>query len=410
MHVEDGPAHHAVQSRMRRPASGSSARRRASGAGPGARLDRPRVLAQAGRRRAGPERLVVDHVRRPGHLEVAVRMADEHAPGAQVRMLEHGAAAVDGRHRDPQQRRLLDDLLGRVRPRVRAHHAVPLVDAALAPEDGRQLLVVEHVGPLDEHEEVVELLAGVGVEADPAVERRLDRRQLAHPWRRHDLGAALQRPHEVGVGVGGDRHALEPRHVDVLAVARQLRTADGRGAADRGEHGGDVLGDAAGRVERLHVGQAPPGRRATLRLHGELAHRPLLEGPAAPIGRDRQAHEAREAGVVEGLLVLAGREGLDHQVGALEQRLDLGVLGRADHGALRAVQEAEEGAVVLAQVGTRHRPAAQGIAVGPLHLDDVGAGVGEELRRVGARDAGGQVDDPEVSEAVHPRILAGSHA
>ena len=42
----------------------------------------------------------------------------------------------------------------------------------------RELLVLEQVGALDQQQEVAVLLARVGVEADPAVERGLDRRQL----------------------------------------------------------------------------------------------------------------------------------------------------------------------------------------------------------------------------------------
>ena len=69
--------------------------------------------------------------------------------------------------------------------------------------------VVEQVGPIDQHAEVVELLTGVGVEAHVAVERRLDRRRLERPGRRDRLGPAPERIEQIGeVGAGDAGHVV----------------------------------------------------------------------------------------------------------------------------------------------------------------------------------------------------------
>src|SRR5581483_6982677 len=75
-------------------------------------------------------------------------------------------------------------------------------------------------------------------------------------------------------------------------------------------------------------------------------------------------------------------------------------VGRADDGALRLVQEAEQRAVAVAEIRARRRPPSQRVAAGRLDLHHVRAGVGEQLRRVRARDPRGEVDHPDVAESL----------
>ena len=55
------------------------------------------------------------------------------------------------------------------------------------------------------------------------------------------------------------------------------------------------------------------------------------------------------------------------------------------------------------QHGEQRRLVAERVAVGSFHLDHVGAGVGEQLRAVGAGDPRREVDDAHVGERVRRR-------
>ncbi len=319
----------------------------------------------------------------------------------QVLVAPHRVAVVHRRHGDAQRRGALHELRRRVPRRVGVHDRVPLVEAPAAPECQGQLLVAEQVGPLDEEQEIPELLPGVGVEADPSVGGRLDRRRLQGARRRRQRRPAEEAVEEIEEGAAAERDRLEQGDVDMLAVPGAPSAPHRRQSADGREGAPEPLRDAAARLEGLAFGAAANADGAGLRLQGELRPRPVRPRSAAPEGRDRQQRQRRESLRQLRLLDAAGREALHDQIGAGDQRRDRGVLRSADHGALRRVEELEEGAVAAAQIGTGRRPAAQRIAVRALDLDHVGAGVGEQLRAVGTGDLGGEVDYPDVAQAVH---------
>ena len=124
--------------------------------------------------------------------------------------------------RDAQKRCPLDDFSGAVLGGPRADDGVPFGGALLTRRDAPPL-TLEQVGSLDEQAERVELLAGVGIEADPTVRARLDRRQFDRACR---LGPAA------GVRRDSltDRRSccrwrfrdLAQRQVDEIAEARTL--------------------------------------------------------------------------------------------------------------------------------------------------------------------------------------------
>ena len=94
--------------------------------------------------------------------------------------------------------------------------------------------------------------------------------------------------------------------------------------------------------------------------------------------------------------------GLDDQIRARDELEEpgasRGVVPVEGDAPLRRVQEAEQRAVAVGLDAARG-PATHGIpAVGMLHLDDVRARVGEQLRRIGTRDVGRELDDAKTRE------------
>ncbi len=103
-----------------------------------------------------------------------------------------------------------------------------------------------------------------------------------------------------------------------------------------------------------------------------------------------------------GRLVDQGGDGaVDDEIGAGDQVGDLGVVGAADHRALAVMEEPEQGAVVVAEIGPGRRPPAHGIALGRLDLDHIGAGVAEQLGRVRPRDLCGEIEYSDVGQTAH---------
>ncbi len=237
-----------------------------------------------------------------------------------------------------------------------------------------QTRVVEPVGATDEDDEVLELLGAVRREDHVPVARRFDGRHFDGA-----TGAAQRRPTgETGedgrIGGERDRHAVEHGHVDVAATAVA-------GGGERGHGGvrpGQPLADAAAGRQWRAFGRASAAHRSARRLEGELRGRAVRPGSVRTEGRDR--HRDKVGVVPMEARGLVGTVGQD-DVGA---RRMVGVVAR--DRSLRRVQVLEE---------TRAR-APHRVAPGPLHLHHVRTGVGQELRAVGAGDAGGPVKDAQV--------------
>ena len=178
-------------------------------------------------------------------------------------------------------------------------------------------------------------------------------------------------------------------------VRRARRAAAATAIA--GERARQPLARASAGLERHAAHGAAPDEPAGFGLHDELGGRPVGVGSGAAVRRDRADDEA---GVrVEPRLrdrTPTRREALDHDVGAGDEVLDLGVAGTPDDRAHPVVQELEQRAADLGVDGrAARRPGAPRIAARRLDLHDVGARVGEQPAAVRARDPRAEIDDPE---------------
>ena len=104
----------------------------------------------------------------------------------------------------------------------RVHDLVPLVPAGdPGGERCPRRVLLEQVDPIDQQEEVLELLASVRVEADVAVGGGLDRRSLERTCggQRVEVGTAAEGVEEVDEIGGGHVGHFAHRYVDELSVA-----------------------------------------------------------------------------------------------------------------------------------------------------------------------------------------------
>ena len=247
MPVADGPAHHAVRSTTLTPSSGRRCDR-VAGAG---RTGRPRprrrgatvdgVLAEPGAGPRAARELAVDPPRPAGHRERAGGVVDEHAADARRdRASSTARPSHTGATGMRSTRGPLDDLGGRVpasSTRARCRSTRPTArhawrSTAHSASSSRSVRSISR-------QERVELLAGVGVEADVAVERRLDRRRLERAGRAASgrAGPAPQRVDEVGESRAGERATSHGRDVDEptrSAVAARRAARRGRRRRRRG--------------------------------------------------------------------------------------------------------------------------------------------------------------------------------
>ena len=342
------PTHHDVTSSTFSPASGSAVGSASGsvGAGRGRASIAPSCSPRRGDGLRCGQRLAVETVR-TARAGQTVGTVEEHAARDHVLVAEDGLAVVHRRHRDPQRGRGLDDLLDLVMRHEAVDDLLPLDDVHVAAGEPREPRVVEQVGALDEHEEVLELGGGVGVEADEAVARPLDRRRL-HAARRADgLGPAHAVVGEVAEHRTRDRHRLGEGQVDVLADARAAGTRgrdDHRGRAVQPAH---VLGEATAGLHRVARRLAPEEQRARLRLHDEVGRDAVRQRAAGAERRDRQHHEVRVAGAHAVDVEVPGAEALDDDVGVAEQRVDVRVTRRADHRTLARAQVPEQRAALV---------------------------------------------------------------
>jgi hypothetical protein len=372
------------------------------------RFDGTAMLAEA-RSDTGRGRILVVDAPGPSRLEEGTRrILDECTARPEVLVFLHRGAVVDRRHRDAQLRRALDDLGRGVLRGPRANRRVPLVHPRPAAVDQCELLVRQQVGAIDEQQEILVLLTRVGVEADPAVSGGLDRRQLDGAGRGAlHLGAPEHAVEQVGVHRSGDVHHFEQREVDVLAEPGRSRAVHRGERRDGGEGGADPFGGATAGHHRWRRGQTAGGGRSALGLHRELGGRATGVRARPPEGCDREHHQAGVAFYARGGSEPVFFEGLHHEVGVGDQGLYLRVARRSHHGALPRCEELEERRVASREIHAARGEVAQRVATGGLDLHDVGARVGEELRRVAARDPRGQIDHAQISQAVHGAVSPG---
>ena len=139
---------------------------------------------------------------------------------------------------------------------------------------------------------------------------------------------------------------------------------------------------------------------ATVAKPGRFAYGPSWPKPVTRVITSRGLRASNTSGAEAEALERAGPEVLDEHVGIVDERqqdvaivVDLEV---EDDRALVAVDELPPQAFAVARVAPCQ--AAQGVAVGALDLDDVGAEVGEVAGAVGAGEHGRQVEDTERRE------------
>ena len=183
--------------------------------------------------------------------------------------------------------------------------------------------------------------------------------------------------------------------------------AAGAGALLQGHHGaegrvepGDIVGERGVHTRRRRIGLAGEVAQPA---HG-LAHHPVAAPAAGGAGLAEAAdpdHDQPRIGGAQRLVAEppalhgAGAEVLDQDVCALREAADKVPAGfgpEIDGSEPLAPQDRGriEGAAVLSPSHRAHR-----IAVGLLHLDDVGAEIGEQARAEGSRHGRAELDDPQ---------------
>ena len=172
---------------------------------------------------------------------------------------------------------------------------LPLVEGRSPGHGRRPSPGFDEVGSLDEQQEAVELLPGVGVEADVAVGSGFDRRRLQRSGGSSALRPAAQAVHEIG----GDRRRrvgdFGHREVDQLtgtAVAHLPRRGERGHCAVQAAH---PFEGATPRLNRRPVAPAADRQRPALRLQRQLGRGPRGIRALEPERRDRHHHQRREA-------------------------------------------------------------------------------------------------------------------
>ena len=247
----------------------------------------------------------------------------------------------------------------------------------------------------DHHHEVGELLRAVRRERRVAVDARLDRRDLERAGRAAHLRPAEELGEDGRVGVHGEGHGVEQRHVDVIAVTGAPRREPRRDRAHCGIGAGHPLADPAAGSDRRALGVAAAAGRAAPGLQRELGRGPVAPRAVLPERRDRHDHERGVAGAQRRDVERAGRAALDDDVRTRAEVEHVVVARFAEHDALRRVEELEQ---------RPGRPGAHGFTCRRLDLDDVGTRVSEQLRAVRTRDLRRDVDD--ASSGQHAGMLA----
>ena len=391
--MAEGPAHHAVQSTTRVPGEREPPRaeRRPGRSGTSRPGDSTLVLAGGGRRREGPGRNARDAVGNAGLDEPSRGRRDEDVPISELLEPEHAGGVEHGSRREAEQRGLLEN--GRSRPLrgVAVHGMEELLAAGEPLGDLGQLVVLREVRPPHHDEKVLELLCAIRGDHEVAVARRLNRWHLDRAPRSSRRGPTQERREDGGVRDHRHRHAVEDGHVDVLAVARAAGFPVGGERGDGSEGPRRPFADAPSGGQRWSLRESALAGRPARRLERELG-----PGPARPWPQAAERCDGHDHG---GLVRTAPAV---HIGGVAQDDVRL----RSEPVALRdrplgGVEELEE------RPGTLET---QWICSVGFHLDDIGTGVGEELRAVGAGDAVRVVEDAEILEGVSLRLRTGGCA
>ena len=173
-------------------------------------------------------------------------------------MVQHSAPVVDLRNRNPKRGSNFHDLGGGSLSSPVPHNLVPLLHPLIPRRSQRPgRILFEEIGTPDHHQEGLELLMGVGIETNPAVGRRLDRRQFSHSrWSRYRWTAG-EGVVQVDESAGAEMAGFHQRTVDDLAAA------SGTGAQKRSHRTNsrittqDPFEDAAARLQWRLVRPGP---------------------------------------------------------------------------------------------------------------------------------------------------------
>ena len=202
----------------------------------------------------------------------------------------------------------------------------------------------------------------------------------------------------------------DPVRRRALALAPGERGEDPDGRVEPGRDVGDRDADLR-RVTAVGVGRAGDRHQPGLGLEQEVVARPADERPGRAVAADREMDEARvergEDVVPEPEPGEAVRsEVLDEDVGVGEESAQHvgagGLLQVEPEAALVAVDREVVGGGPASRRSSlahpRRAPAAGRVALGRLDLDDVGAEVGQEHRRVRPGEDRRAVDDADARE------------
>ena len=308
--------------------------------------------------------------------------------------------AVDRRARHTGADEDLEPLVGRPGAQALDEERSQLLTVRRAVLVAGEAGVVRELGDAENLDELAELPRVAGCDDEVAVRARERlvgeeaRVAVAHPERDHtagDEGAGL-------VDHAGQRRGEEV-DLDVLALTRRRPRVEGREDPDRRMHAGDDVEDRDPRSEGGALGVAGEAHEAGDGLDHEVVAREVAALLAAAEAADRRIDDA---GVARGDAVVvepearqaAGLEVLDEDVGATGE-----LVGEA--AVLLALEVEGDGALVPVDgevVGRglaahRRHPAAGVVTARGLDLDDLGAEVGEEHRRVWPGEDPGEVGD-----------------
>ena len=198
---------------------------------------------------------------------------------------------------------------------------------------------------------------------------------------------------------------VEHRQVDVLAATAALAGHYRGQDAQRARHAGAQIGVRRRRPHRHPVRVAGQAHDAGVGLDVGVERGAVPAGPGQPVAGDRAHDDARvergERRVVDaqapgdaGAIVLQHHVGPPHQVG--ERRLAGGMLEVDHDAALVALVGVKVGRYAL--FGDQ---SAGGVAGRRLHLDHVGAQIGQQRGRVGPGQHRRQVDQAQPRQRFH---------
>ncbi len=284
----------------------------------------------------------------------------------------------------------LDDLGGRVAGGPGTDHLLPLAQPR-CPSRQRSPSVdgsVQEVEPLDEHQEVLELLAGVGVEADPTVGSRFDGRGLNAARRRSVQGGAAS---HAGVEIGEEgrrqRGDLLNRHVDHGPTAAAAGAVKIGRSSSRGIRPGHPLHHlSTGRVRR-EFGDAAAGQCPAVGLQGELGTRTSGIRTRQSVWADGDDHGRRIGrGHLAWLAQHAARRGQHHI-----SRLDPGPGIVDNYGTMTGSQVTKERSIPPVWRGAAAGPLTQQVAGRRFEEDHVAPGLPQQRGAIGRRQPGSAI-------------------